>query len=569
MSFIEEMRKRVPEVRIKRTLNGSGSIKRTLYISNKYDSEYCWDSELTPYLKQAKEYLEELGNYNDSSVVFIVSDSKDVAYKTAAYAAYTLGLLTEDDDTYSYLYDDEEREPDSECTLIDFENIISPENLQSVKYIVSLGDVKDDEYVFFKGMENEHDINIKAEGIEAVKCRIKFIHITKEQLSRPWVLNMRVNNNSAVWIMDSVDDSYYVGFTNELMKTQGYSWEKGMSSELFIRAVRKKTVDEISEEKISWFLEKAAGKSHVKDTDSYVLKKSDFTELELDAIDGMNKLKKMTGFKDMKNAVGEYVALAMEAVNNDKLTDTHSNLIFFGNPGTGKTTGAKLFAQILSERGVSSSKFNVCTRKDLIGEYVGHTAPLIAKRFEESRGGVLFVDEAGFFINTQKNDYTHEAMKEFIRYMEIYPDVTVIFAMYEREVKDFLNLDDGLVSRISRMIHFKDYSMDELWCIAKDMCANKGYVLDSACKDMFMKYMDKLMKDINFGNARAVRKLTESCIISLSIKHAQVKTKKEKNSRIITEDNMKDAIKRLDTEEKRNNSFGFTYGNECKIQARV
>ncbi len=573
MSFVEEMKKRVPVVAIRRSLKGEFEIKKELGISNKYDSRYDWENNLTPYLKQVQTYIDTYmserpyddenngndGNTEDvsSSMIFIVTDSTDIARKTAAYASYRFSMSESDDDDYDIYFDDDDdsKTEDSECTLVDFDNIIVPESLSDVKYVVSIGKIKDSEYTFFKGLKGEQDISVKTEAIQAAKCKVKFIHVTKEQLSKPWVLKMCIDNNATVWVVDNMKDSYYVDFVNEIMEAAGYEWEKGMSSEVFVRAVRKKTADEISEENISWFLEKAS-----KRTDK-VLKKTDFKELELDSTSATSRLKKMTGLTDMKNAIAEYVALEKEAVVNDKLKSTHSNMIFYGNPGTGKTTGAMMLGKILSENGVSSAKFNICTRKDIIGRYVGHTAPMVAKRFEESRGGILFVDEAGFFINNRQGDYTDEAMKEFIRYMETYPDVIVVFAMYENEVADFMNLDDGLQSRISRIVHFKDYTLDELWCIARDMFTDKGYVLDSACNALFKEYVSKLMKNKNFGNARDVRKIVESCIISLSIKHASSRSKKEKSSRNITEEIMKDAIERIDVQEKNNNSlFGFSSG---------
>lgn len=590
MSFVEEMKKNVPVVEISRALQKDSDIKKGLCIVNKYNEKYNWEAGHIPYVGQIMDYVKsfiaknESANKNTdisdnvipaSSVVFIVTDSLNIAYKTAACAAYTLNLLGNDeDDDYSeleYYFEEDEDSRDSvnnECTLVDFNNIIVPESMQDMKYMFPLGKILSSEYVFFQGLENEKDVYAKTEGIQTVKCKVKFIHITKEQLSRPWVLNMCISNNSDVWLVDSMKDSYYVEFTDELMSTQGYAWEKGMSSEIFVRAVKKKTADELSEEKLAWFLDKAVSRKNAaedKDKSGEIIRRADFNELELNSTSYSTQLRKMVGLADMKNAAAEYVALEKEAAVNDKLNCTHSNMIFYGNPGTGKTTGARLLAGILSENGVSSAKFKSVSRKDLIGKYIGHTAPLVSKCFEESRGGILFVDEAGFFLNSRAGDYTAEAMKEFIRYMELYPDVTVIFAMYEREVADFLELDDGLKSRISKLVYFKDYTMDELWCIAKDMFTEKGYELGASCKASFSEYMNARMKDKNFGNARDVRKLVESGITALSLKHAGARSKKEKSDRKITEEIMSTAINRLEAQEKKNSRlFGFNCSSTAK-----
>ena len=111
--------------------------------------------------------------------------------------------------------------------------------------------------------------------------------------------------------------------------------------------------------------------------------------------------------------------------------------------------------------------------------------------------------------------------------MEQYPDVTVIFAMYEKEVKGFLELDEGLTSRISGMLHFPDYSVQELWQIAVKMAEDKGYILESSrCFDSFARYIINTQKKEGFGNARTVRKLTESAIIAACVRHMNEGKKK-------------------------------------------
>lgn len=184
-------------------------------------------------------------------------------------------------------------------------------------------------------------------------------------------------------------------------------------------------------------------------------------------------------------------------------------------------------AQLLLENGVSNGVFVSCSRKDLIGKYVGHTAAMVAEKFEKARNGILFVDEAGFFLNQGAGEFVYEAIKEFVRFMEQYPDVTVIFAMYEKEVKGFLELDEGLTSRISGMLHFPDYSVQELWQIAVKMAEDKGYILESSrCFDSFARYIINAQKKEGFGNARTVRKLTESAIIAACVRHMNEGKKK-------------------------------------------
>jgi adenylate kinase family enzyme len=220
----------------------------------------------------------------------------------------------------------------------------------------------------------------------------------------------------------------------------------------------------------------------------------------------------------------------MEMQRNPKLDMRYENMVFSGNPGAGKTTAAEMYAQILSEEGLGNGKLVVAERKDLIGGYLGQTAPKIAECFTEAKGGVLFVDEAGFFLNG--DDYTTEAVREFVRYMECCPDVSVIFALYPYELNDFLNLDAGLSSRIKKVVDFEDYSDEELVRIAGTMFKEQGYTLgdrtESAVKD-YIKEQKNANPD-NFGNARSIRTLVDAAIVEISFRHIEEIEKKEEKA---------------------------------------
>ena len=134
------------------------------------------------------------------------------------------------------------------------------------------------------------------------------------------------------------------------------------------------------------------------------------------------------------------------------------------------------------------------------------------------------MDEAGFFLNEYSDGFVYEAIKEFVRFMERYQDVTIIFAMYKSGVQDFLNLDAGLTSRISRMVYFPDYSMEELWKIAQYMIEKNGYHIRQPFGiSAIRRYLMEAPEKENFGNARTVRKLVESIIIAASIRHMKEK----------------------------------------------
>ena len=270
-------------------------------------------------------------------------------------------------------------------------------------------------------------------------------------------------------------------------------------------------------------------------------------------------LNSMIGLEDAKRAAVEFEALALERSVNKKLTGVRQHMLFFGDPGTGKTTVGKIMADILARTGNSRAVFITAGRSDLIGRYVGQTAPKVAERFREARGGILFVDEAGFFLSDDREQgYTAEAIREFVRYMELYDDVTVIFAMYRDEVKDFLALDAGLKSRIGRLVEFSEYTDDELIEIAEKIAFDQGYEIAEEAHDIIVQYLQELKESdrAKFGNARDVRKVVESSIIMYAVRQREngCPTQKDKVKKadpdedmdgFLTVDDVKNGIERL------------------------
>ena len=193
------------------------------------------------------------------------------------------------------------------------------------------------------------------------------------------------------------------------------------------------------------------------------------------------------------------------------------HMLFSGNPGTAKTSVARLIAQILKDEDVlKSGKFVECGRQDLVGKYVGWTAKIVEDKFKEAQGGVLFIDEAYSLVD-DSNTYGAEAINTIIQLMENYRnEVIVIFAGYTEKMKVFLEQNEGLRSRIAFHMDFPDYDADELLGILRLMAKKREYTLDedaySACRDYFQ---DALTEE-NFGNGRYVRNLLEQAILRQS-----------------------------------------------------
>lgn len=199
-------------------------------------------------------------------------------------------------------------------------------------------------------------------------------------------------------------------------------------------------------------------------------------------------------------------------LNTEARSSRH--MIFMGNPGTAKTTVARLFARCLHEEGIlTKGELIECGRADLIGEYVGWTAKSVVKKFREASGCVLFIDEAYSLCDEKRGGFADEAISTIVREMENHrDDVIVIFAGYKTEMQEFINRNPGLCSRIPFILNFKDYTPKELVDIAK-LCAkeNDRAIEKKAEGNLFDKFSE-VVKTPQYGNGRYVRNVVEAAI---------------------------------------------------------
>ncbi|MEX1652037.1 right-handed parallel beta-helix repeat-containing protein [Streptomyces pseudovenezuelae] len=189
------------------------------------------------------------------------------------------------------------------------------------------------------------------------------------------------------------------------------------------------------------------------------------------------------------------------------------HLVFSGPPGTGKTTVARLYADLLRSLGVlPKGQLVEVARADLVGRYVGHTAQLTKEAFERALGGVLFVDEA-YTLTPEgvTSDFGREAVDTLLKLMEDHRDeVVVIAAGYTREMDRFLASNPGLASRFSRTVEFENYTTDELLDILTRAASGYGYDCSPEALVALGTYIDALPRDRSFGNARTARRLLET-----------------------------------------------------------
>ena len=201
-------------------------------------------------------------------------------------------------------------------------------------------------------------------------------------------------------------------------------------------------------------------------------------------------------------------------------------MVFLGNPGTGKTTIARLISGILYNLGIiKENKLVEVGVKDLVAEYVGQTAPKTSLVIEKSLNGVLFIDEAYALAAKNDNSYNAEAIATLIQAMENYRDkLVVIFAGYTKEMQDFLDSNSGIVSRIGYTLKFPDYTTEELIEIFKTFSSKAGFIVDEDALSYLKEIINKYRNMKNFGNARFIRNIYEKTIV----KHAsRVKDKKQ------------------------------------------
>ena len=254
---------------------------------------------------------------------------------------------------------------------------------------------------------------------------------------------------------------------------------------------------------------------------------------ELDELVGLHEVKKvlrdLVSLKELKNKSSDL-----------KINDVNLHMVFLGNPGTGKTTVARLVAQILYNlKYIEQNKLIEVSSKDLVAEYVGQTAPKTNAVIQRALGGVLFIDEAYSLAsgNGFGSSFNEEAIATLIQGMENYRDnLVVIFAGYTKEMQAFLNANSGIVSRIGYTLNFADYTNEELLQIFEQMMNKSGFVVTHEALEEVKRVTEEYRDTPNFGNARFIRNVYEKSVI----KHSNnVKGKKRKDIiKTITKDDI-------------------------------
>ncbi|WP_232064665.1 AAA family ATPase [Rhodocytophaga rosea] len=337
------------------------------------------------------------------------------------------------------------------------------------------------------------------------------------------------------------------------------SWVEEAKMNMGLRVIRSSDLTSLTQEQLR-VVELADVKQMFKSTSR---ENPDIKVDEKQLQEALDELNELVGLSTVKNDLHELVKLVKfyNESGKDVIHKFSLHTVFTGNPGTGKTTVARIMAKIFKALGILERGHLVeCDRQSLVAGYVGQTAIKTQAMIDKALGGVLFIDEAYSLTSGSDNDFGKEAIETLLKQMEDRRgEFIVITAGYPTNMHHFLEANPGLKSRFDKSLHFDDYTAEELHEVAIQMLKKEHLVADEAADKHLKAYLDTIYasRDKFFGNARTVRKIIQSAVKKQHLRMASI-DKSERTEQIIQTLSVED-VNEFKPDTKNSSGIGFKF----------
>ena len=493
------------------------------YFKGIYDDFFGVEKENNELIEEGSQ--EEMTSlFEKINSLYISEDSKKLLKKIIEYARKYKEGIEENYIPFNLILETNSDNLKEEIIYILSYSLKYFEYIDNKKKKISLYEIDNNFDSGFISIENLNGINLEEDKVKKVFFHNLEEHLKENNKSCLLIIGNNVELNSFFLGNESIKNKYFELKIEEVKPDVQDIYENILSKINSDDSLKIELLDYIS----NVYNDINNYDEFITNLVKYISFNKEVPKLEVKSMDEIFKdLNELVGLNKVKKVLYDLVDLISlkEKASDLNIKNMNLHMVFLGNPGTGKTTIARIIADILYNlKYIKENKLVEVSSKDLVGEYVGQTAPKTMSVIEKSLNGVLFIDEAYSLSVKDGNSYNAEAIATLIQAMENYRDkLVVIFAGYTKEMQDFLNSNSGIVSRIGYTLEFDDYTTDELKQIFVGMMKKSGFIVKDDALDYLEEIINKHRNMKNFGNARFVRNIYEKTII----KHASnVKDKK-------------------------------------------